>query len=376
MAAFISEINYKSGLNPPEYVEIAVGPDEDPSKMVISLYGADGLLSTQIVTDPPQTTGEVNVGDLVGVPDPDNPGWTIYTLRGAGPRRTLINGGTTNYSDEANYVALTRIEDDGTKTSLDAYGVLTNAPQTLSGGAADGVTTVLLDPDRTGDSIHIDVNGRVSSGPITRDDAVICFVAGTLIDTEVGPVAVEDLAPGMMVLTRDAGPQPLRWVGRRELGAAALEAAPHLRPIRIGAGALGDSVPSQDLLVSPQHRVLVSSEIAQRMFGTREVLVPAKQLLELDGIAQDLQAASVAYYHFLFDSHQVVTANGAATKSLFTGPEALRAVGSQARAELFEIFPDLADESAEAVPARMLPPNPRARQLAARHRRNDKPLFG
>jgi hypothetical protein len=134
------------------------------------------------------------------------------------------------------------------------------------------------------------------------------------------------LAVGTMVLTRDNALQPVRWIGRVTLSAERLRAQPNLRPIRIAAGALGPNLPAQPLLVSPHHRILVRSAIAQRMFGAVEILVAAKQLLPLEGIdiAQDLE--TVEYFHVLFDRHEIVFANGTETESLYTGPQALRAV--------------------------------------------------
>ena len=105
--------------------------------------------------------------------------------------------------------------------------------------------------------------------------------------TDRHPGARITLAEGDLVRTLDHGLQPVRWVGARRLSAAELAAAEKLRPIRIRAGALGPGTPRADLLVSPQHRVLVRSRIAQRMFGTDEVLVAAKQLLQIDGIDND-----------------------------------------------------------------------------------------
>ena len=78
---------------------------------------------------------------------------------------------------------------------------------------------------------------------------VACFTRGTLIETDKGPRAIETLQAGDLVWTLDAGHQPIRWIGETRLDAQALARAPHLRPIRIAAGALGDGTPSRDLLV-------------------------------------------------------------------------------------------------------------------------------
>lgn len=204
-----------------------------------------------------------------------------------------------------------------------------------------------------------------------------CFGRGTLIQTEFGPVPVEALRAEMKVWTRDNGLKPLIWTGSRHLGALHLRAYPNLRPIRICAGALGQNLPERDLLVSPQHRVLVRSKIAQRMFGTFEVLVAAKQLLQLDGIdvAEDLD--EVDYFHLLFDQHEIVVSEGAETESLYTGPEALKSVGPAAREEILTIFPELRDRDIEAEPpraARPLPSGRMARKLAVRHKQNGREL--
>ncbi|MTH34205.1 hemolysin [Paracoccus limosus] len=198
-----------------------------------------------------------------------------------------------------------------------------------------------------------------------------CFCRGTRILTVSGEVAVEDLRVGDLVRTRDHGLQPVRWIGGRALDRIDLAVSPKLRPIRIAAGALGDGMPANDLLVSPQHRILVRSAIAQRMFGSDEVLVAARQLLALDGI-EELTVDAVEYFHILFDRHEIVVSNGAETESLFTGPEALKAIGPEAAEEIFALFPELRAESAQ--PVRPLIPGAKARQMVERHQRNGKKL--
>lgn len=157
---------------------------------------------------------------------------------------------------------------------------------------------------------------------------------------------------------------------------AELLANPHLRPIIIRAGALGQSLPQSDLMVSPQHRVLVDSVIAQRMFGSKQVLVAAKHLLCLEGVEIAEDVAEVVYWHFLLDSHQVVFANGAPAESMFPGAMALNSLDETAKNEVLELFPDQSAAANSIIdPARTLIPGRLARKLANRHLRNKRPLY-
>ena len=241
-----------------------------------------------------------------------------------------------------------------------------------AGGTVIG--SVLTFPDGTAVQLRGVLPSQLDSWQELNALGIPCFAAGTMIETADGPRAVETLVEGDLVRTLDHGLQPVRWVGARRLSAAELAAAEKLRPIRIRAGALGPGTPRADLLVSPQHRVLVRSRIAQRMFGTDEVLVAARQLCQLAGIdiAEDL--AAVDYVHILFDRHEVVISNGAATESLYTGPEALKSVGPAARAEILALFPELATRDYAPPAGRTLASGRMARKLAVRHAQNGRPL--
>ena len=91
------------------------------------------------------------------------------------------------------------------------------------------------------------------------------------------------------------------------------------------------------------------------------------------GIGGDM--AEIEYFHFLLDCHSIVVSNGAETETMFTGPEALKSVGRQARREILDLFPELADADYRPVPARELAPGRKARQLASRHARNGSALI-
>lgn len=214
-----------------------------------------------------------------------------------------------------------------------------------------------------------------TDGAVSYSSLVTCFAAGTQIETTSGNLPVELLKAGDLVTTLDDGPQPLRWVGVRKLRAGDLAGSPNLRPIRIRAGALGEGRPARDLVVSPQHRVLVRSRIVERMFDMSETLIPAVKLLDMPGveIADDL--ADVTYYHLLFDRHQIVFSDGAETESLYLGTESLKALGGDALTEIATLFPDVM--AAEFVPSlvRRLPDKGRLiRKLVERHVRNLQPV--
>ncbi|MGD9295027.1 MAG: Hint domain-containing protein, partial [Roseobacter sp.] len=161
---------------------------------------------------------------------------------------------------------------------------------------------------------------------------VICFAAGTLIATADGPRQVETLRPGDLVETRDAGLQPLRWIGQ-----TSAPATDELAPIIISAGALGNN---SELVVSPQHAVLVEDWRAELLYGEEKVLVRAVDLLGLDGIHRRT-GGRVTYCHILFDKHQLVRASGIWSESLYPGDMTLQTVNPAARAEIENLFPDL-----------------------------------
>ncbi|MDU8927233.1 Hint domain-containing protein [Alisedimentitalea sp. MJ-SS2] len=164
------------------------------------------------------------------------------------------------------------------------------------------------------------------------ENLIICFTAGTRVATANGLRDVQDLEPVDLVMTRDHGLQPVRWVGSRTVPAKG-----KLAPIRFQAGSVGNE---RDLLVSPQHRMLIRSAEANLLFGETEVLATAKHLVNGGSVAK-MVGGDVTYVHILFDQHEIIYAEGAPSESFFPGRTGLDAVEKAAREELFTIFPEL-----------------------------------
>lgn len=205
--------------------------------------------------------------------------------------------------------------------------------QTLQDGSLEGTTWVSAQQAVTPEQL----------------EAAPCFTPGTLINTPGGPRAVETLRAGDLVTTQDHGACPVRWVGRRTVvGRGALT------PVRFMAGALGNV---HDLIVSPQHRMMLSGWQAELLFGQDEVLVAAKHLINGDTI-HSAPCRSVDYIHLLFDRHEIIFAEGVPTESFHPGDFFLE-TDAAARAEILSIFPDLE--------ARLSCSWPTARQVAKAH---------
>lgn len=202
-----------------------------------------------------------------------------------------------------------------------------------------------------------------------------CFTTGCLIETPSGPRRIEDLQVGDLVSTLDNGPQPIRWIGKAHFPKAALNANHKLLPVRITAGALGQGLPKQDLLVSRQHRVMISSEILKRMFSLESALVAANALCGLPGIQVVSDIQEVTYIHIMLDRHEVLISEGAPTESLWVGDETKRSLPKAALEEINALFPELLDDETSPQPALRVLGAKDVKKLAFRHAKNAKPLL-
>lgn len=200
----------------------------------------------------------------------------------------------------------------------------------------DGTLTVVTDGDL--ETVYFNYTadngqGNSDTGLVEINQTVPCFLRGTMIRVPGGEIAVEDLRPGMEVLTYDNGPQTLQWIGSRRT-----DCTPGTAPIRFAAGSFGNT---RDLYVSPQHRMVVSGALAELLFGENEVLVKAKDLVNDKTIRPALDLAQAEYFHLLFGSHQILWANGALSESYQPGPETAEGFDAETQAEIRELFPDL-----------------------------------
>jgi hypothetical protein len=155
-----------------------------------------------------------------------------------------------------------------------------------------GISYFLTDQQYTGK-----IGGKNGDVQLTSFSTVICFLSGTMIRTADGEVPVETLKRGDIVLTSDGRNIPVDWLGVQTVS---LRFADKLRalPIRIKAGALADNVPSRDLLVSPDHALLVEG-----------ALIQAGALINGTSIVRETNVPTVlTYYHVEVEDHSLILA--------------------------------------------------------------------
>lgn len=295
----------------------------------------------------------------------------------AGTDPSITYDGTT-YADglrvEAEY-ALTVQDPDGITYTLIGFNI--NEPGVPSFATVEGLAFIggVGGFPPIGVPLTVVSNAEGPNNPYSAHASPPCFTKGCLIETHYGQAVVEDLAAGDLVRTADRGPQKIRWMGSRKYTKEQLTEKTELYPVRIVAGALGEGQPRRDLLVSRQHRLLVQSKVAKRMFDQDEVLIAAIKLTDLPGIFVDETVDSVEYFHLLFDQHEIVFSEGAPTESLFTGPEAMKSMDAASRAEILLIFPEIEGVNHSPAPARFIPPGSKKKRLVARHLKNDIPCL-
>jgi len=153
--------------------------------------------------------------------------------------------------------------------------------------------------------------------------ASVSFTRGTHITMASGEQRpIEGLAVGDMVLTRDDGPQAVRWIGQ-----STLRAVGEFAPIVIAKGALHNE---NDLLVSPDHRLFIYQRRDALGAGRSEVLVKVRHLINDDTVYRR-DGGFVDYFQLLFDEHQIIYAEGIAAESLLIDPRTRAALPEHMR---------------------------------------------
>lgn len=239
------------------------------------------------------------------------------------------------FQDEEGWIALLSADPAATSTVLSTGFILSE------------------NPISTGDNFVTDEPIDLATYPANQvEEFLLCFTPDGVIETAHGPMCVGDLEVGDKILTRDNGYQELRWIYYRQLAPSQTQTKNNLAPVVVKKDAFGPNVPERDMKVSPGHMLLVSGDIPQKAFGEPEVLIPAKKLLDVDGVYQERRSrilAGVTYVHLVFDAHEIVHVDGMWSESFRPSPASLELIHREGYQELLEIFPELTFDNANEL---------------------------
>ncbi|MCP5038451.1 MAG: Hint domain-containing protein, partial [Rhodobacteraceae bacterium] len=205
-----------------------------------------------------------------------------YSPPPVGTLLTFVNYDLVDQNDDGDFDRFNndRVNGSDIRSSYPGDTITINVPG-VGNVTYTGITFYLADGTRvfTPNDGQVLQNGTLVStswvsgqGPLDVDElGPTCFAYGTSIKTEKGLRLIEELDVGDLVITRDNGPKPILWISRRGHPAIGKEA-----PVLIRKGALGNN---SDLLVSQQHRMLISGWRAELYLGVDEALIAAKHLV-------------------------------------------------------------------------------------------------
>ena len=231
---------------------------------------------------------------------------------------TVASGETIGFAAHAGWLDLSPPEFSGEIVGFVSGDTidLTGVTDATSAGIVNGDTLQIersgnpaidlsLDPSQNyaGVLFSIGTDGTPNEYDTVTTD-LACFAAGTLLDTPDGPVAVQALRPGDRVLTASGEARAARWIGWRRIDLRRHPNPGAALPVRILAGALAPGEPRRDLLLSPDHALLINGG-----------LIPVRLLLNGATIRQEDECPSVTYFHVELDSHDILLAEGLAAES-------------------------------------------------------------
>lgn len=173
------------------------------------------------------------------------------------------------------------------------------------------------------------------------------------IRTPFGAKRAEMIRPGDLVVTRDNGLQPVRMIWKRRLSRADMASGSGQVPVRLKPRAIGPMMPTRDLLVAADHRVLVPGYLLSMGDDRQSCLMSAGDLAGASDAAYfDRSTAGVELYTFIFDTHQVLAASGLQVESFLPNASTMSSLTGKLRKDLVSLFPVLRKDPEAYPPAR------------------------
>src|SRR5690606_26039100 len=162
----------------------------------------------------------------------------------------------------------------------------------------------------------VEMETRLAPEVAAFEEAFSAFARGTVIATTAGAVAVEDLVPGMKVLTSEGAEHTITWIGSMTLyPAQSVPRAETATLTRITADAFGHGRPMPDVVLGPRARLLIRDGRCRNVVGGDTALAPVRSFVDGVSIIEVTPAAPVTVFNLVLDRHAAVRAAGLEVES-------------------------------------------------------------
>ncbi|WP_238368008.1 Hint domain-containing protein [Mesobacterium pallidum] len=176
------------------------------------------------------------------------------------------------------------------------------------------------------------------------EDAASAFARGTLITTDTGPMAIEDLLPGDRIQTLDDGPQKVIWIASTMLVPSAPGQSDRMKRLtRVMTDSLGLARPMCDLVLGPGARMLRDKSAYGALTGSNKLLMPVTDFIDGMGIIELTPPTPVRVYHLALEQHSVIRVGGIDMESYHPGRHATEGLGQNMLSLYLSLFPHIHD---------------------------------
>ncbi|WP_170607256.1 Hint domain-containing protein [Ruegeria arenilitoris] len=171
------------------------------------------------------------------------------------------------------------------------------------------------------------------------EDAFCAFTRGSLVETQQGPMAIEDLLPGDSVLTHGGSSETVLWKGSVTLIPGREDSRGRTRPLtRIMADTFGMQKPMSGVIAGPAARLLSTPPHLRHLNGGQPMLTPVSEFQDGMGVIQTLPPTPVELFHICLRRHSVIRVDGLQFETYHPGSNAVRTISHSLRSIYLNLF--------------------------------------
>lgn len=184
---------------------------------------------------------------------------------------------------------------------------------------------------------------RIAPATASFEEAFSALARGAVLHTEEGRVAIEDLVPGMRVITAEGEAVTVTWIGSMQIYPNRQDGPQGgQEPVtltRFTADALGHAKPMQDLILGPRARVLLRDVRCRNYTSEPTAYVPARAYIDGVSVIEVTPASPVTVFHLALERQGTLRVGGLEIESYHPG-EGVEAMMEPRMLSLFkDLFP-------------------------------------